>query len=481
MLLEGLLLSSAGTAIGLLLALAGIRLFNASILDTSPPFWIDIRIDGVVLVVVAALTVVAALAASLVPALRATRSDANAILKDEGRGHTSLQMGRISRWLVVAEVLVSCILLVVSGLSMKSILAASRIGYPYDVNRMFAGRVSSDESTYPDGSARARLADAIETRLARVPGIASVTLATGTPQQTGIGRLTVEGRPATEGEPGSRVRRLAVTPSFFETFGVSIRRGRALSSSDVRDGLFVAVITEAAARTLWPDTEAIGQRVRFGSDDAPWLTIVGIASTLVPAAQSTVRDVLMVPLAQHPSGGFTVLARTSVDPRSVTQDVRRALLDVDRDLPLSNPDSLAAWYQQQTWVVFVFGSLFLSFGLAALGLASAGLYGVMAFHVERRTHEIGVRMALGAKRGRIVSMVLWQSMWRVALGIVLGLAPAWLLGELMRDILYNIERGDVLAIVGLTVAGLVFTGLAASSVPARRAASVDPLVALRRD
>jgi putative ABC transport system permease protein len=480
LLIEGLLLSSAGAAIGLGLAAGGIRLFNAAIPDTSPPFWIDIRIDVVVLAVVAALTVVAALAASLVPALRATRQDVNAVLKDEGRAQTSLQMGRLSRWLVVGEVLVSCTLLVVSGLAVKSIVAASRVVYPYEVDRMFAARVSADVTTYPDAVSRTRLAEAIETRLAGVAGMTAVTLTTGTPQQMWIGPLAVEGRTVADGQRGPLVRRLAVTPSFFDTFQVSVRSGRALAPGDAHGGLPVAVITEDAARALFPDGDAIGRRVQFGFADEPWLTIVGVSSALVPAGHSPIRDVLLVPLAQHPSTDLTVIARTAVDPRSLTSEVRHALLEVDRDLPLSNADALAAWYARDSWAVYVFGGLFLSFGLAAQVLASAGLYGVTAFHVERRTQEIGVRMALGADRGTILRMVLWQSLWRVGLGIALGLIPAWLLAHVMREILFNVEPGD-LVVFGATIAGLVLTGLAAAAVPARRAASVDPLVALRRE
>jgi len=184
-------------------------------------------------------------------------------------------------------------------------------------------------------------------------------------------------------------------------------------------------------------------------------------------------------LAQFTTRNPTVLAATSGDPLQLTSHVRRGVLEIDQDVPLSQPNSLAANYARNSWRFRVFGGLFLSFGVAALLLASAGLYGVMSFGVRRRTQEIGVRMALGATRKAVVTMILWQGIWRVGLGIALGLLPAWGLANLMTALFYNTVTPTDVTSYAVTVVVLGLSGFCASVVPALRAASVDPLVALR--
>jgi ABC-type antimicrobial peptide transport system permease subunit len=236
------------------------------------------------------------------------------------------------------------------------------------------------------------------------------------------------------------------------------------------------------ARKLYPGEDALGRQIKFGIDPAvPFATIVGIVPNLAVApAAGEVTETMYVPLAQLPSRNVGIFAAATVDPLTLTNPMRKVVSDVDEDMAISDTNSLAAALWQRGWAFRVFGTLFMSFGVGALVLAGAGLYGVMAFGVRRRTQEIGVRMALGAARGSVLRMILWQGMWRVGLGIAIGLVPAWLLAGQMRALLTRVSQFDPL-VFGLTILLLVLAGVAATIVPALRAASVDPLVALRHE
>ncbi len=481
LLLEGLILSAAGAVLGLALAAGGTALFSRAIVDTNPPFWIDVRIDSTVLLFVTALTLAATLAASLLPALRTTRQDVHAVLKDEGRANTGLRMGRFGRSLVIVEVLLSCCLLVVSGLMIKSVVTIGQITYPYATEDVFVAGVSPDSAKYPADADRVRLAERLELALAAMPGVREVTLSSGTPENSGGSSFLIEGQSFAKPEDQPSARRLNVSLRFFDVLRVKLSRGRGFTAADVQGSLPVALVSDDFVRKHFPNADAIERRIRFGSDPkAPWWTIVGVVPRLVSLRDQGNAEMVFTPLAQSPILSATILAFGSGDPLALAGPARRALQGIDEDLPLATPNSLARSYYQQTWAFRVFGTLFMTFGLAALVLAAAGLYGVMAFSVRRRTQEIGVRMALGADRRGVVRMILWQGMWRVMLGIVLGLVPAWFLAGAMRNLLFNVTQGDP-AVFAATVAALLLAGLVASLVPALRAASVDPLTALRHD
>ena len=482
LLVEGLMLAALGAGLGLGIAALGTGLFNRAIVDTVPPFWIDIRLDPTVLAFATGLTVIAALAASLLPAFRATRQDVNATLKDEGRANTGLHMGRFSRWLVVAEVLLSCCLLVVSGLMIKSVVVIGTVKYPYPASQIFVGNVSLDAKTYPKDEDRYRAFERIETALKSAPGARAVTLSTGSPENTGGNSIAIDGQTYAKPQDQPNVRRLTISPGYFDVLQVTKLQGRGFTSADTAAAPPVAIVSDDFVKKFYPDGNAIGRRIKIGTgEQAKWWTIVGVAPKLIALRDGQGNpETVYTPITQDSTTGITLLVLTGGDGTSFTSEARSAIATVDQDLVIGNPNSLAASYWSQTWAFRVFGSLFMSFGFAALVLASAGLYGVMAFSVRRRTQEIGVRMALGADRPGVVRMILWQGMWRVALGIALGIGPAWWLGGAMSQLLFNVTPTDV-TVYSLTIGGLLLAGFLASVVPALRAASVDPLVALRRE
>jgi putative ABC transport system permease protein len=480
-LVEGLVLSVLGAAGGLAIATIGIRLFNWGIADTAPPFWIDVRIDTVVLGFVLAITLLATLASSLVPALRVSRQNVNEVLKDEGRASTGLRIGRTSRLLVIGEMTFSFCLLVVSGLLMKGLVVASSITYPFEVDRMFTARLQFESHQYPT-SAEVRQATArLLSAGAAVPGVRAFALATGRPDGGGRAPVEVEGRPAPVDGRWPLAKRIAASPEYFAAIGVPITEGRAFSASDRNGALAVAVVGDDFVRKFFPKGDALGKRIRVGREDqSPWRTIVGIVPSLAVRPQpGSTSETVYLPLDQTADRVLLVFAATAGPPMGVTDARRQAVASVDRGLPLFEVDSLRGVFNRQMWPYRVFGGLFMTFGLAALVLAASGLYGVMSFGVRRRTPEIGLRMALGAERAGVVRMIVRQGLTQVAIGMVLGL----LLGhQLARQLtlLLLVSPWDP-TVFGLATGVLLASGLLASLVPALRAASVDPLVALRHD
>ena len=479
---EGLVLAAVGAGLGLAMAQYGVMYFMEAIADTQPPFWIDVRLDMTVLAFVTAITVAAALISSVVPGLRVARADVQAVLRDDTRGATSLRMGRFGRWLVIVEVAVSCILLVVSGLMIRSILTNSRLEYAFATRDVFFAQATFDNRTHTDMPAVARAIEQLEEGLARIPGVRRAALATGLPGSGFTPPFTLEGKSYAKPDDRPRANQIAATTGYFEVLGVAVRHGRLFTSADTASAERVAVVDEAFAARHLADGPALGHRIRFGDDPkAPWLTIVGVVPSLVEVTQpGQIVESVYLPLAQASQRGFTILARTGNDPVALTPAIRSALSAVSAETPLTNPNSVAAEFWRRGWAFRLFGGLFLTFGAAALVLAAAGLYGVMAFTVRRRTHEIGVRMALGASRRGVLRMVLWQGVWRVGVGVVLGLWPGWFLGTQMTALLSNASPADPI-VHGTTAVTLLLAGALASLVPALRASSVDPLRALRTE
>ena len=476
---EVMVLAVAGAALGLLIAWAGTTMFNQGIADTNPPFWIDVRIDRTVLLFVTAITVLAALVAGLVPALRASRTDVSPLLNDEGRGSTSLTIGRLSRGLVVAEMALSFALLVVSALVIQSILNVTQFDPGIATVDVFAARISLPSADYADGPSRARFADALLDRLGALPGVTRAALSTSLPPGAQERPVAVPGQIYAEARAFPRAQVSAVSDGYFDVLRVTPRQGRVFTRGDTATSLPVAVVSEGLQRAHYP-AGAVGRQVRVvQGDEVHWRTIVGV----VPDVQEmdlgpSVTTAVYVPLSQDPSASLSVLLHAHGDPLLQTAAVRQVVASMDRNLPIFSATTLQKNLDASTWGWRVFGTLFTVFGLAALFLATVGLYGVMAFAVSKRTPEIGVRMAVGADAGQVMRMVLGQGARQVALGIVAGLGLAALLARAMRLMFFQVSPYDPRAFGAVAVL-LLATGMAAAFVPARRASRVDPMTALR--
>jgi len=344
-----------------------------------------------------------------------------------------------------------------------------------------------DDNSFPGGTDIARRNTMVEERLTRVAGVRALALASDYPRGGGGTQVEIEGRTYDGPEAYPRTHDVRTSVRYFDVLRVQPVLGRLFTAADTQTGQPVVIAVESFARRNLPEGP-IGRRIRYGRDsekgpvfDGPWMTIVGVVPSLVESRQANFRpDVTYRPLAQAPWRSLFVFASTTGDPLTLTTGMRTALAGVGQGIPLNNVNTFAQELWRQGWVARVFGGLFATFGLAALVLASAGLYGVMAFGVRQRTQEIGVRMALGADRRRVLLMFLWQGVWRVSVAIVVGLVPGYLVGGLMSELLDGVSPSDPL-VHTITAITLLLSGATASLAPALRVASVDPIVALRGD
>ncbi len=482
LLAEAFVLSAVGAMLGLGIAALGVRLFNNAIADTQPPFWIDIRVDSVVLAFVFGVTLLASLIAGILPALQATGANVNEVLKDESRGSSSFRLGRFSKGLVVAEIALSCGLLVAAGLMIKSVVKLKTFDYGVTTDDVFTARVGLFEAAYPDSLKRQLFWTGLVQRLQDQPGVRGVALTSRLPALgTGTENLAIEGKAYAADRDYPEARSAVITPDYFQTFGASVAEGRAFGAGDDGTGLPVAIVNRSFAARFYPGASAIGRRFRTGRADsrAPWRTIVGVVPDLsMNGTDSATFQGFYVPLAQSDARFISIAIRAQGDPMALAPVVRSTVAAIDPDLPIYFVQTERQAIDQNTWFYDVFGTLFMIFWFVALFLATVGVYGVMSFAVSRRTQEVGVRMALGAGSRDVIGLFLRQGAYQVGTGVLIGLGLAVLLARGLRIILFRVEPTDPVMFAGITLV-LVATGLLACFVPARRATRVDPMVALR--
>ena len=478
---EALVLSAAGAVLGIGIAWAGVRFFNHGIAATDPPFWIDIKLAPPELAFVVGLALVAALLAGIVPAIQGSGVRFNDVLKDESRGSSGLRLGKLSRGLVVAEVALSCGLLVAAGLMIRSVTNLKTLDYGFAAKDVLVSRLGLFEGDYPDVEARQHFYDAVRERVGALPGVEAAALTTS-PPGTGSGgtRVEIEGESYARPQDVPFSRQVVVSPGFLDTFGSAPVQGRGFGEQDRRDAPQVVMVNRSFVRRYLGDGEAVGRRLRLGGEAAgePWRTIVGVVPDLAIAGLTDdEQDGLYLPLAQSDARFMTVAVRTAGPPLALSEPVRRAVQAVDPDLPLYFVDSLYGLIATNNWFYGVFGTLFMVFGGAALFLATVGLYGVMAFSVGRRTHEVGIRLALGARPGQVVGLMFRQGAWQLGAGLLLGLGLALGLSRALVIVLFRVEPWD-LSVFAAVATVLAASGLAACLLPARRASRVDPAAAL---
>jgi predicted permease len=438
---------------------------------------------------VTALTFTTGMLFGIAPALRATRFDLNSALKDGSRGSIGVRT-RLSKGLLVAQVAMSLVLLVGAGLFLNTLRNLRRVDVGFDTMNLMLFRVSPALSGY-DKARTASLYDELQQRLAALPGVRGVgfsqpPLLSGGTSSTDIfiEGHTYDGGGSTAGEStrqrGNPILQMTVSPSFFETIGIRLRRGRILSARDDDHAPRVVVINEAAARTYFaPGENPIG--MRFGNliENRTQIEIVGIVSDV---RYNSVRDAapptMYFPLRQRccPSVSFEV--RTAADPAALVKTVRETVRQTDPNVPVVSMTTQAEQLEGRIAQEKLFAQANLLFGVLAVALASIGLFGLMSYNVARRTNEIGVRMALGARHRDVVAMVMKESMTMVAAGIAIGVAAAFAAGRLVSTLLFGLAATDPLTIAVAT-ALMIAVATVAGFLPARRAAAVDPMVALR--
>jgi putative ABC transport system permease protein len=491
---ETLTLATIGSLLGVGLGHMGVAWFNRAIVVNPPPAWMVFEIDSNVVLFVIAITALAALASGLAPALKASKADISEILKDEGRGSSSFRLGRLSGILVVGEIAVSCGLLYAAGLMTKSVTQLRNIPMPFATDNVLTGRLNLPIGDYPEIADRVGFFEELLPHVASVPGVTAAALSDGLPA-AGNGSLPIEleGETYPNDDDFPVVREGIVTPGYFETFEVPVIQGRTFRVSDRADAPLVAVVNESFARNLLKDGGAVGSRFKVhlgdnlteGSRPDDWFTIVGVVPDLYMEGIGNNRASPIgyyIPIAQTGVGNTVNLAvRTSVaDPRSVASAVRKAVAEVDPNLPVYRVMGMKDVIAESTWFYNVFGTLFMAFGFCALFLAAVGLYGVMSFAVGSRRHEMGVRLALGATGKRLTSLVMRKSIIQMAVGITIGIGLAVLVSAPLQLVLYRVDARDPI-VFGSIVLTLSMTGAIASFIPAKRVTRVDPVTVLRVD
>jgi predicted permease len=478
---EPLAMAVVAAVIGVGLSFWGVKLFNDAIASTNPPFWIDIKIDGPILLFVLAITLFATFVSGVLPAIRASGANVNEVLKDESRGSSSFRGGLISRALVVFEIALSVGLLVAAGLTIKSVTRLRTIDYGFPTRSVFTARVALPETVYGDSAAQVRFFDQLYGRLGDLQGVESYTLAgmlpvLGAPKQT----FAVEGKAYSKDSDYPETHFVTTYPGYFRTFRVGLE-GRDFGSGDTRTSEAVAIVSHTFASKYFGGASPVGRRFRLGDAKSaePWRTIVGVVPDMWnDGLENEKPESVYLPFAQAPQRYMSVTLRTRGTPAAMTAPVRALVTSLDPDLPIYFVKTLQERIDEESWFFRVFGVLFMIMGAVALVLAAVGLYGVMAFNVARRTREMGVRMALGAQPRDVVRLIMRQGLIQLGIGLVLGSGLAFLLSKGLKIILFQVSFMDPV-VVGLTFAVLIAAALVATLVPAFRATRVDPMVALR--
>jgi len=482
LLTESVLLSSLGGLVGIGLGYAGVRGLIAS-LPANVPRADEIAVDGQVLVFTAVIAVVTGLVFGLAPAWKVSSADMNETLKENGRGTATPGQHRLRNGLVVAEISLALVLLVGAGLLLRSFFRVIEADAGVRTAGVLAVNVPLPDSRYAKPETRVALVEQLLEKLEATPGVrsAAVTFPLFGGNQNSF---NVEGRP--EPPPGQRPSTdvTRVTPDYFKTMGLRVIEGRTVEATDRADTPPVCVIDETFARTFWPGESAIGKRVKFGNlndPEPPWMQVVGVVGHVKNyGVDQPSRVEIYLPFYQRPASSPVIVVETAGDPASLTPGVREAVKSLDPALPIFAARTLNEVVATQMAPRRLAVLLISVFSAVALLLAAIGIYGVMSYAVTLRTQEIGIRMALGAKRDDISRMVLRFGVRMSLIGVTVGLLFAFGLARGMAGLLFQTSTADppTFSIVPLL---LMAVALAACWVPARRATRVDPLVALRTE
>jgi predicted permease len=467
LLTESLVLSGLGGGLGLVLGYWSRPLL---------PFGQEVPIDWRVFGFVAGLSVVTGIAFGLLPAFRATRVDLAGAMKETSRSVSGTR-SRLGKALLVSQVAISLVLVVGAGLFLRTLSNLRAVDIGFNPNNLLIFSINPLLNRYEPDRAR-QFYQQLQEELAALPGVRSVAL-TRVALLTGSSSITSAWLPGRS--ESTNVHIMAVSSRFFQTMEIPVLLGRDFASSDIEGAPKVAVMNETAARTLFPDGSPIGRRFGFDKEKSADVEIVGvIRDTKYNSVRDASPPTVYQPYMQGTPRGMNVILRTAGDPSALIESVRTAVRRVDRELPITNIATQTEQIERRFAQERLFANAYVLFGALALTLASIGLFGLMSYNVSRRTNEIGIRMALGAGRRVIVRMVLRESVLVVAVGIAIGLAVALLAGSLVTTVLYGLAPTDP-ATLTFAAALIVAVTLAAAYVPARRAARVDPMVALRQD
>ena len=477
LLTESLVLAILGGTLGLLVALWGLDRLVA---------WLPkglhgaryIHLDGRALGFTLAVSILTGMLFGLIPALQASKTDLNESLKESSRGSSGgLRHNRIRGALVVVEIAMSLILLAGAGLLIKSFTRLQKVDPGYRTAGIMEVRINLPQAEYHKGREQSLFFERVIQQLRGRPEVESAAAISRLPLTPGNSNrsLDIEGRPEDPDHLIADYR--SISPDYFKTLGIAMLRGRDFTDRDTAEAPGVVILNDVAARRFWPGEEAIGKRLKF--DEPNWLEVVAVVGDIKHfGLDRQPRPEMYVPYQQRPWPFMAVVARGRHGVAGLAEALSEAVWSVDKNQPVAGITSMDDLLSRSVTARRFNMTLLGIFGAVALLLAAVGIYGVMAYSVAQRSHEIGIRMALGAGRSNILTMVLKQGLALALAGLGIGLAAAMLLTRFISSLLFDVSTTDPITFAAISV---ILTGvaLAACIVPARRATKVDPMVALR--
>jgi putative ABC transport system permease protein len=480
LLTESVMLSLLGGGLGLILA----YWFVGAITALLPEGMLrdEIVLDSKVLGFTLLLSLLTGIAFGLIPAVKASKAEFNELLKDSMRGSTGgVRHARTRRLLIISEVALSVMLLVGAGLMIKSFLLLQKTSPGFNPDNLLTARVFLNATNYPAPHQKAAFFQRVLQEVGTIPGVKSAGAVTSLP----LGGSSMSFRFAVEGEaapaPGEQrqAQYRAVSPNYFHTMGIPLTGGRDFTESDAADAPGVVIINETMARRLFPDGGALGKRLTITYGKPTPRVVVGVVGDVKHLRlDEGPKPEMYVPSSQNPWPFMTLVMRTTVPPSSIVQSVRERVWSVDKNQPVDKILTADQILYEAVAQPRLYALLLGVFAAVAFILSAVGIYGVMSYLVSQRTHEIGVRMALGARPGDILKLVVRQGMTNVVIGVACGLILSLIVTRVLSSLLYGISATDPNTFIGVPLL-LALVALLACLLPARRATKIDPTIALR--
>jgi putative ABC transport system permease protein len=486
LLVESILLSGAAGLLGWLIALTGLRWFDAATFNPARPSWIGFSMNARAFAYLAAISIGAGILFGVAPAFRLAKVDVNSAVKDGGHGAAGGRRGqRLASALVVFEMVLCIVLLTGAGLTIRSAINTYSAPTGVSASHVLTMQMNLPEAKYPRAQDQVLFHRRLRAKLESLPGVDVVSLVSSLPRgYVPYFPYQLEGQPPADPNHQSFTARLVVGPDYFRVMQVRARQGRMFSESDGIAGAPAAIVNESFAAKAWPGEKPIGKRLRLvpGPAPQPLLTVVGLVPDIQQNFQRPLERAPMIylPYAAEPQREMVLVARTTVPPSTLREPFRREVQSLDENLPVYEVKTLEDVIALSRGDAGVLVALFSIFAGVALLLASVGLYAVVAHSVSQRTREIGVRMAVGGTTSGIIRLVFWQGMRRIVIGLAIGLPLAGAVTFVLRAVLVGVAPGDPLSLAGAALV-LILAGLFGCAIPARRAVRVDPVVALRCD
>jgi putative ABC transport system permease protein len=487
---ESMVLGVAGGLLGIVFAFAGVRAL-LGLIPVTLPFWMKIEVNGVVLTFALATSLVTSFLFGLIPALTATRTNLQALIKEGTRG-SSARSSRLRGALVIAEIALSVVLLIGAGLMMQTFLRLHAMNPGFHPEDLLIVRVTK----FQNGNRAERAAvmsgfhERVLASLRAIPGVISAAAVSGVPYTSGQDErrkadLLIKGRSNEELKQLAPVSGADASAGYLETMQIPLLRGRYFDQRDTPSSQMVVIVSERTAKTLWPGMDPIGREIFWGAGtptpENPYCTVVGVVGNVrYNAAEADNGLELYYPYTQYPVSNVYYLLRTRMSAGRINQDARTVIRAIDQNAPIVWTKSMEQIMDESLWQRRLWGVLFAVFAGLALVLAAIGIYGVMSYMVSQRTREIGIRVALGASRASVLRLVIRNGFGLVIVGLVGGVGAALALSQLVRSLLFGVTPTDRATFAGVPCL-LAVVALVACYVPARSAASVDPLTALRQE